>query len=90
MRKLVVLAAVVALAACGDSTGPGSSSALIGSGTVVSGTLSGNSVTFNLDTSDWHNSGTISGSSMSGSVTVQLNVSGTIYFLSGTFGAARS
>ena len=71
-------------------TPSGSSSGLIGTGAVVSGSLSGNAVSFDLDTGDWHNSGSISGGSMSGSVTVRLTISGTTFVLSGNFGAARS
>lgn len=71
-------------------TPSGSSSVAIGGGAVVSGSISGNSVSFNLDTSDWHNSGTITGGSMSGTVTVHLTVDGTTYTLTGNFGAARS
>lgn len=71
-------------------TPSGSSSGLIGTGAVVSGSISGNVVTFDLDTGDWHNSGSISGGSMSGTVSVRLTISGTTYVLSGSFGAARS
>lgn len=72
------------------NTPSGSSSVAIGGGAVVSGSISGNSVSFNLDTSDWHNSGTMTGGSMSGTVTVYLTVDGTTYTLTGNFGAARS
>src|SRR5919198_5698041 len=44
---------------------------------LVSGSVAGNNVSFDLDRSDWHNSGVINGSSMSGAVTVHLTVSGT-------------
>jgi hypothetical protein len=71
-------------------TPSGSSSVAIGGGAVVSGSISGSNVSFDLDTGDWHNTGTINGGSMSGTVTVQLVISGTTYVLSGNFGAARS
>lgn len=67
----------------------GTLSGAIGTGVVVSGSVVGNSVSFDLDTSDWRNSGSISGNSMSGTVTVRVVVSGTPYTLTGAFGAAR-
>lgn len=68
----------------------GASSFLIGTGTIISGSLSGNSVSFDLDSSDCHNVGTLTGSSISGTVTVLLTVDATNYTLTGNFGAARS
>ena len=72
------------------TTPSGTSSVAIGSGTVVSGSVSGSSVSFDLDTSDWRNTGTITGGSMSGTVTVHLTINATDYILTGNFGAARS
>ena len=65
------------------------STANVGSGTVVSGTLAGSGVTFNFDTPDWHNTGTVSGASMSGNVTVRLVSGGTTYVLNGTWAASK-
>ena len=61
----------------------------IGSGTVVNGALSGNSVSFDLDTSDWHDTGSVNGSSMSGTVVIHLVVNGSAVIVSGSWGAAR-
>ena len=67
----------------------GTVSGAVGSGVVVSGSLVGNAVSFDLDTSDWRNTGSVTGNSMSGTVTVRVVVSGTLYTLTGAFGAAR-
>ena len=58
-------------------------------GTVVNGTIDGNRVSFDLDTQDWHNSGTLSGSSMSGQVTVRIDLGDGPITLSGSWSAAR-
>ena len=71
------------------SSAGGSQSAPIGTGIVLNGTISGSSVTFDLDTSDWHNGGTINGNSMSGTATIRVVVGGVLYTLTGTWGASR-
>ena len=48
------------------------------SGNVVNGLISGDSVSFDFDTTAFTNAGTISGSSMSGSATATENVGGAI------------
>ncbi len=58
-------------------------------GTVVNGAINGTSVSFDLDTQDWRNTGTISGSSMSGQVTVRLDFGAGPVTLSGNWSAAR-
>lgn len=58
-------------------------------GTIVSGSISGNSVSFDLDTQDWRNTGTINGSSMSGTVTVRFDLGSGPITLSGNWSAAR-
>lgn len=65
-------------------------SAPIGVGSVVSGSLAGTAVTFDLDTSDWRNSGTVSGNSMSGSLIVRLVIDNVAYTLTGNWGASRT
>jgi hypothetical protein len=64
-------------------------SVAVGMGTVVTGSLAGTAVSFNLDTSDWHNTGALSGNSMSGTVTVRLVVDNSTYTLTGNWGASR-
>lgn len=64
-------------------------SAGIGVGSIVSGALTGNSVTFDLDTSDWRNTGSVTGNSMSGSLTVRLVVDNVTHTLTGNWGASR-
>ncbi|MEN8376962.1 MAG: hypothetical protein ABFS34_16160, partial [Gemmatimonadota bacterium] len=69
---------------------PGASfSEPIGGGPVASGTINGTSVTFDMDSSDWRNTGTISGNSMSGTVNVRVVVEGVPIVLTGNFSAAR-
>jgi len=58
-------------------------------GTIVNGNIQGNTVTFDLDTPDYHQNGTIGGTSMSGSATWHVSVSGTTYILNGSWGAGR-
>lgn len=58
-------------------------------GTVVNGTVSGSSVGFDFDTQDFHQAGTLSGGSMSGTATWRLVVSGVTYNLSGTWSATK-
>jgi hypothetical protein len=48
----------------------------LGTGTVTSGTVNNNAVTFSFDTTDWTNTGTASGSSVSGTTTVRLVLTG--------------
>ena len=63
----------------------------LGNGSVVNGTVNENgAVSMDLDTQDWHLTGNINGSSMSGTVTVHLNVSGsgTVTF-AGNWSAAK-
>ena len=59
--------------------------------TIVSGQITGNSVTFDFETSDWRNTGTISGNSMSGTVTVRVDFGAGIgvLVLTGNWAAAR-
>ena len=71
-------------------TGPGGSlSEQVAGGAVAAGTIDGNSVQFDIDTSDWRNTGTISGSSMSGTVVVRINDGTTTFTLAGDFTASR-
>ena len=59
-------------------------------GTVVTGTVSGNGVSFNFDTQDWNNTGTISGTSMSGTATMRVVLTGgQPLILTGNFSAIK-
>jgi hypothetical protein len=70
--------------------GPGGSfSEQVAGGSVATGTINGNAVTFDLDNSDWHNTGTISGATMSGTVVVKINDGTTTFTLAGEFTATR-
>ena len=72
---------------CADASG--TYGGTIGSGTVVNGSVSGNNVSFDLDTNDWHDTGSVNGSSMSGTVVIHLVVNGSSVIVSGSWGAAR-
>jgi len=74
-------------------TGPGgTASEFIGSGTILNGTLNGNSVSMDLDTPDFHLTGTVSGSSMSGTAqwVIDFGQPTGVVTLNGNWGAARS
>jgi hypothetical protein len=71
------------------TTGGPTQSVAVGTGAVVAGTVSGSTVSFDLDTSDWHDTGSVSGNSMSGSVTVRLAVDYQTFTLTGNWGASR-
>lgn len=67
------------------------SSATFSNGTVVNGNLNGNTVTFDLDTPDQHQTGTITGSTMSGNATWRYTdpTTGAVQTKFGTWGASR-
>lgn len=58
-------------------------------GIVVNGTVSGSSVSFDLQTSDLHQSGTVSGSSMSGQATWRIDTGSGVVTLTGNWGASK-
>lgn len=71
-------------------TGPGGSiSEQVAGGAVASGTINGNTVQFDIDSPDWRNTGTISGSTMSGTVVVRATDGTTTFTLSGDFNASK-
>lgn len=71
-------------------SGPGGSiSEQVAGGAVASGTIDGNSVEFDIDSPDWRNTGTISGSSMSGTVVVRASDGTTTITLTGDFTASK-
>jgi hypothetical protein len=55
-------------------------------GSVVSGTVAGNAVTFNFDDADYHHTGTATSGSMTGSAILKLDATTT---LAGTFSATK-
>jgi hypothetical protein len=67
----------------------GSASQPITGGTVVNGSLSSTTVAFDMDTPDWHNSGTISGTMMSGTTRIVATSGTTTFTLNGSFTASR-
>jgi hypothetical protein len=60
-------------------------------GSIVNGSINGNSVTFDLDTQDLHHTGTISGNSMSGTARWTFDFGGSIgvVTLNGNWSAAK-
>ncbi len=74
-------------------TGGGvTSSSPVGSGTIVSGSVtSAGATSFDFDTQDWRNTGTLSGNSISGTVVVRIDLGAPtgVITLSGNFSAAR-
>ena len=69
---------VICTAASGTDTLPAA-------GSVVNGSVKGDSVFFDLDGSDWHDMGTIVGSGMQGLVNVHLTVNGSPTVVAGDF-----
>ena len=61
----------------------------IGNGTIVSGTVGQTAVAFDMDTQDWHNTGNVSGRSMSGTVHVVFSDGVTTFVLNGNFSASH-
>jgi hypothetical protein len=71
-------------------SGPGgTASGSFTGGTVSSGTVQGNTVAFNLDTPDYHQAGTVSGNSMSGTATWRIDTGSGVVTLTGTWSATR-
>jgi hypothetical protein len=71
------------------SAGAGAQTLAIASGTVAGGALTGSSIAFDLDTSAWHSTGSVNGTTMSGTATLRVQVNGTSYTLTGTWTAAK-
>ena len=59
-------------------------------GAIVNGSINGTAVSFDFDTSDWRQTGTVSGNSMNGTVTVRFQVDASQLVLSGNWSAARA
>ena len=71
-------------------TGPGLHDTVpVGSGTVVSGVVSGDSVRFNFDNSNWRNVGLAGTTSMTGVVNVQLTIGGSSAVAAGAWTATK-
>ena len=74
-------------------TGPGGTvTGSVGSATVANGSVTtAGAVSFDFDTQDWRNTGTLSGNSISGTATVRLDFGSPtgVITLSGNFSAAR-
>src|SRR5215467_5881863 len=56
---------------------------------VTNGVVSGNNVAFDIGSADAHNAGTISGSSMNGTLTLRITAGTTAVVLTGNFTAVR-
>ena len=72
--------------------GGGTASVPVGTGTVVNGSVTtAGAVSFDFDTQDWRNTGTLSGNSISGTVVVRIDLGAPtgVITLSGNFSAAR-
>jgi hypothetical protein len=69
----------------------GSFSAATGSGSVLNGQISGSQISFDLGSADFHQVGTVSGSSMTGTATwtFQSGSAGTLGMLTGSWTATR-
>lgn len=63
----------------------------VGSGSVINGTLSGRNLSFDLDTPDFHQAGSVSGTSMSGTAewTIDFGLPVGVVTLNGNWGAAK-
>jgi len=61
----------------------------IPTGVVANGTVSESAVSFNFDTSDWTNTGSISGNTMTGTLVVHVTFSGVSAVLTGSFTATK-
>lgn len=59
------------------------------SGAVVNGVVQGSGVRFDLDTQDFHLTGTVSGNSMSGTVTLRFDTGSSVVTMSGNWLASR-
>jgi hypothetical protein len=73
-------------------SGPGGTfSEPVGSGSVVNGQINGNSLSFDLDTPDFHQIGTITGNSLSGTAQwrVDFGAPTGVVTLNGNWGAAK-
>lgn len=74
-------------AAC---SGPGGSfDDALGGDVIANGQMTGNAVQFDIGTQDVHNAGTLSGNSMSGTVTFRIATGTSTIILTGNFSAVR-
>lgn len=75
------------LLTCTSSAGSDNQS--LGSDVIANGVVNGNAVQFDIGSSDFHNAGTLSGNSISGTATINVNDSGVNVVLTGNFSAVR-
>jgi hypothetical protein len=61
----------------------------LGNDVVANGQINGNAVQFDIGTSDVHNTGTVSGNSMSGTISLRVNTGSTTVVLTGNFAAVK-
>jgi hypothetical protein len=62
---------------------------LVGTGTIVNGTLNGSAIAFNLDDPSWHNVGTLTAHGMTGTTTLVINTSQGSFQATGEFEASK-
>lgn len=62
----------------------------LGGTVVVNGAVDGNSVSFDIETSDYHHTGTVSGNSMSGTCSLRLDLGDAVVTMTGPWAAGRS
>lgn len=71
-------------------TGPaGVDNEVLGGDVIANGVVNGNAIQFDIGTSDFHNIGTLSGASISGTTTVNADENGVSVVLVGNFSAVR-
>jgi hypothetical protein len=61
----------------------------LGDDVVLNGQTSGNAVSFDIGTTDLHNTGTLSGNSMSGQLSIRINTGTQVVVLVGNFAAVQ-
>jgi hypothetical protein len=57
---------------------------------IANGQINGTAIQFDFGTSDYHNAGTLSGNTMSGTAALRTTVGTTAVVLTGTFSAVKS
>ena len=71
------------------SSPSGSDTESLGNDVIANGLINGNGIQFDIGTQDLHNTGTLSGNSMSGTVTIRVATGTATIILTGNFTAVR-
>jgi hypothetical protein len=72
-----------------SAPGVATQTSALGGDIVANGHINGTAIDFDIGTSDYHNVGTISGNSISGTVTLRIVESGQTFILTGQFAAVK-